>query len=148
MQNVALINMCMICDKNGNVLLQNRIGTLSGVSFPGGHIEKGESIVDSTIREIKEETNLEISNLKLVGIKHWNNKNKGLRYIIFLFKTYDYKGEIFNDTPEGKVFWYPLNEIHKLKTVRDFDKVLEVMLNENLSEFYLEEIDGEICKIN
>nr|WP_237690896.1 NUDIX domain-containing protein [Paenibacillus caui] len=44
----------MIYDKtSGKVLVQDRIKSWKGISFPGGHIEDGESIVDSTIREIK-----------------------------------------------------------------------------------------------
>ncbi|WP_337926721.1 NUDIX domain-containing protein [Paenibacillus caui] len=51
---VEMTNMCMIYDKtSGKVLVQDRIKSWKGISFPGGHIEDGESIVDSTIREIK-----------------------------------------------------------------------------------------------
>lgn len=40
--------MSMIYNDNGNILVQDR----------GGHLELKESIVDSVIREVKEETNL------------------------------------------------------------------------------------------
>lgn len=36
----------------------------------GGHIEKGESIISSVKREIKEESGLDVFNTKLRGIVH------------------------------------------------------------------------------
>ena len=63
--------MCMIYDGDGNVLVEEKIGmNYKGLILPGGHIENGESIVDSVIREIREETGLKISNLELCGVKN------------------------------------------------------------------------------
>lgn len=57
LERVELTNMCAIIDeKNKKVLVQERKKTWPGLAFPGGHVEKGEAIVPSTIREIKEET--------------------------------------------------------------------------------------------
>lgn len=44
--------------------------------FPGGHVEKGESIVQSVIREIQEETGLIVSNIVPCGIKDWYDFKK------------------------------------------------------------------------
>ncbi|MGC7155792.1 NUDIX domain-containing protein [Metamycoplasma hominis] len=44
--------------------------------FPGGNLELKESFVDSVIREIKEETELDIFNLELCGVKQWFNEKK------------------------------------------------------------------------
>ena len=104
MEYVVLYNMCMIEDKkNRKVLVQNRIkGGWTGIAFPGGHIEPFESITDSVIREIKEETGLDICNIKLCGVKDWCEENK--RSIVFLFKTSSYKGNLLERTEEGEVF--------------------------------------------
>ncbi|MDQ0272792.1 ADP-ribose pyrophosphatase YjhB (NUDIX family) [Cytobacillus purgationiresistens] len=57
----------VIFDEQGRVLLQKRAdANLWGI--PSGHIEKGETIADAAIREVKEETNLEINIKKLIGI--------------------------------------------------------------------------------
>lgn len=55
-ETVTLTNMCMVYDDAGNVLVQDKVDKKwSGLTFPGGHIEKGEFFVDSVIREVYEE---------------------------------------------------------------------------------------------
>ena len=62
----------IICD--GALLIVKRSENdsfLPGVwEFPGGGIEKGENIQDALIRELREETNLDISEekMKLIGV--------------------------------------------------------------------------------
>lgn len=60
---IELTNMCLVYNDN-QILVQEKVGTRypGGLVFPGGHVEEGESLRDSIIREIKEETGLTISN--------------------------------------------------------------------------------------
>ena len=48
-EEVELTNMCMICDGNGNVLVQNKVNhpTWHGWNYPCGHVEKGEYVTPS-----------------------------------------------------------------------------------------------------
>ncbi len=134
--SVELTNMCMIYDNNGNVLVQEKVGkNFKGIIFPGGHVEYRESIVDSMIREIKEETGLSISNLQFCGIKDWIEED-GSRYMVFLYKTSHFKGDIIS-SDEGKVFWMPLEELKKANnTLRHMDQMLEIFCGSEYSELY------------
>ena len=54
-EDVCLMNMCMIEDHEGHVLIQNKVNDFyTGITFPGGHVEKEEIFKDSMIREVKE----------------------------------------------------------------------------------------------
>ena len=83
---VSLTNMCMI--RNGDqVLVQDRKDPdWPGITFPGGHVESGESFCASVIREVYEETGLTIENPRLCGVKEWENED-GSRYMVLLYKT-------------------------------------------------------------
>ena len=75
-----LCNMCMISDREGRVLVQNRLpkptNPWSGLTFPGGHVEPGETVVASVIREVREETGLTVSDLRSCGYIQWYNPEK------------------------------------------------------------------------
>lgn len=132
-EKIEFTNMCMIYDNDGNVVVQEKVNKKwGGITFPGGHIEKRESFVDSVIREVKEETGLDIQNPKICGIKWWEvNKNK--RYIVLLFKTNEYSGTL-KSSIEGKVYWTKLDEIKSMNLAESFDKMLDVFTDDNIQE--------------
>lgn len=134
---VELTNMCMIYDDNGNVLVEAKaVGEKQGLIFPGGHVESHESVVDSVIREIKEETGLTISELEFCGIKDWI-EHDGSRYIVFLYKTNKYEGNIQSST-EGEVFWMPLEELKKKETLWHLNMMLDIFCENGASELYFD----------
>ena len=91
-QQVELTNMCLIYDEN-RILVEEKKGTkyAGGLVFPGGHVEPGESLRDSVIREMKEETGLDIFEPQPCGFKDWI-QDDGTRYIVLLYKTNKFKG--------------------------------------------------------
>ena len=125
---IILTNMVMIYDNNNNILVQNRVAKdWPGINFPGGHVKYDESIEKSCIREIKEETGLDISNLHFCGFYEWNIIKDHKRHLAMLYKTKDYSGEL-NSSTEGEMMWIKIDDIDKYQQSIDFDKVLEVMI--------------------
>ena len=133
-----LCNLCMVEDlENGKVVLQYRSpekNHWSGYAFPGGHIEEGESLVESVIREIEEETGLTIFNPQLAAVKNWQLEN-GTRYIVFCYKATEFTGQL-RSSEEGEVSWVEKDQLKKLDLSYDMLPLLEVMEDPDLSEYY------------
>lgn len=134
-EKCILTNMCMIYDGT-RILVQDRKNPdWSGITFPGGHVEQGESFVDSVIREVREETGLEISNVKLCGVKQWTHRDGKYRYIVFFYKTDTYSGEL-KSSDEGNVFWIDKSSLKEYVLADGFEEMFEVFESDHLSENY------------
>ena len=134
-----LTNLCMVEDlENGKVVLQYRSPECykkwSGYAFPGGHIEEGESLAESVIREVYEETGLTIADPKLVAVKDWEPEEGG-RYIVFCYKATEFTGQL-RSSEEGEVSWVKKDQLEKLDLSYDMLPLLEVMEDPDLSEYY------------
>lgn len=140
-ESVILTNLCLIEDGQGNLLLQDRNKSdWKGVAFPGGHVEPGESFVESAVREIREETGLTVWDLRLCGLKQWYT-DEGERYVVIFYRTKSFSGEL-TSSDEGRVFWWPKSRIHELPLAADFEKNLNLFLSDQNSEIYYPDQGG------
>ena len=133
-ETVTLTNMCMVTDGT-RVLVQNRVDPdWSGYTFPGGHVEAGESFTDAVIREVREETGLTIEAPRLCGIKDWP-EDDGSRYVVLLYRAERFTGTLAS-SGEGEVSWVELDALRSLPLADSMENMLRVFLEEELSEQY------------
>ena len=139
-ERVTLTNMCMIV--NGTkVLVEEKTGKdAGGITFPGGHVETREPVVDSVIREIREETGLTIRSPRLCGVKDWINED-GSRYVVFLFTADQFSGELASSA-EGRVFWLEKDEVLQSKWIWHMDSLIRILVDGEFSELFLDRADG------
>ena len=141
-EQAVFMNMCMIYDDKGNILVQDRLKKdWPGVTFPGGHVEYAESFVQSVIREVKEETGLDIENPILCGVKQFQGVD-GARYVIMFYKTNKFSGEL-KSSREGKVFWIPREKLGEYQLAEDMEEMVKVFETDTLSEFYYHKENGK-----
>ncbi|MDP9568874.1 UNVERIFIED_ORG: ADP-ribose pyrophosphatase YjhB (NUDIX family) [Kosakonia oryzae] len=95
----------IITDPHQRLLLQLRRDGTWGL--PGGLLEPGESLEETATREVKEETNLEVRNLALLGVFSGpeytftlQNKDE-INVITSLYWAREWSGDIINDPAEG-----------------------------------------------
>jgi 8-oxo-dGTP diphosphatase len=135
MTEIELTNCTMVHDlSTDRVLVLERRRAWPGIAFPGGHVEPGESILASAVREMREETGLTVRNLRNVGIIHWFNGSLDKRELIFCFMTNDYEGELISETEEGPVFWVDREELPSLKLASTFDQQLRLFFDDTVQE--------------
>jgi 8-oxo-dGTP diphosphatase len=100
--------------KNNKILLSMRKGSHGEgeYSFPGGHLEFGESFAGCAMREIKEEAGIEITNIKFQFLA--NVKKYGGKHYVHIGLTADWKsGEPQKLEPQrsGEWKWYEFDDL-------------------------------------
>ena len=83
----------VILNNKGEVCLVSRKGDHSDFGLPGGKVDEGETYEEAAIREVKEETGLDIKNLTMIFAMH----RKGRMGHTFIA---EYSGEIDYDEKE------------------------------------------------
>ena len=135
--------MCMIEDKaSGRVLVLHRLPKATnpwcGLTFPGGHVEAAESITASTVREIREETGLTVSNLRMCGVVEWEplgeraegspaEVDANSKYIVFMFRTSTFTGEL-KSSAEERMEWMTLNAKRRGGLAPHMEEYIRVLL--------------------
>ena len=107
-----------VVNENGEVLLQKRTD-FDAWGFPGGAIELGETPEMAAIREIKEETGLDVEIIELIGVYTeldmiYPNGDKA-QSICIAYKLNAVGGEIISHNKETKELkWFSLNYMPNL----------------------------------
>ncbi len=111
--------------------------------FPGGAMELGESFEDVAIRELKEETNLIVDELKLIKVlsgkdtyREYPNGDK-LYDITAIFVIKKYHNDLkINDNESKKLEWFKIDNLPENMTeytknyINKFGNILEEALEE------------------
>lgn len=80
----------------------------------GGKLEAGETPRECAIREVKEECNLQVDELKLAGVITWNPNIDCKRWIGFVYVITKFTGDVINNCPEGELEWVENNKLLSL----------------------------------
>ena len=137
----AGVGLFVFNDEN-KVLMQLRTDYNSW-GFPGGAMELGESFEEVAKRELKEETNLDVDELKLIKVlsgkdtyREYPNGDKLYDITaIYVIKKYHNNLKI-NDDESKKLDWFDINDLplnmteHTKNYIKKFGNILEEALKE------------------
>ena len=140
----AGVGLFVFNDEN-KVLMQLRTDYNSW-GFPGGAMELGESFEEVAKRELKEETNLDVDELKLIKVlsgkdtyREYPNGDKLYDITaIYVIKKYHNNLKI-NDDESKKLDWFDINDLplnmteHTKNYIKKFGNILEEALKEFIS---------------
>jgi len=112
------------------IVLIERLNKPFGLAIPGGFVDIGESVETAVIREMKEETSLDVRIESLQNI--YSDPARDPRFhtasVVYVCKAYG-KPKAQDDAKE--VFVYALDEIPLDKLVFDHKKIIEDFLFNN-----------------
>lgn len=97
-------------------------------NIPSGHVEENEFIIKAAVREVKEETNLDVQITGLIAV--YNNMFENFNSISFVFScniTQNIKIDFDkNEIIETK--WFTFEELKNMKEeLRDYDYIIEAI---------------------
>lgn len=105
---------CILFDKEKGILLERR--TDNGQwCIPGGATEIGEEPEEGLLREVKEETGLDISDPELLMVKAnihvvYPNKDE-VYYTDFVYVVTKYRGELSHDSESSELKWFEADKL-------------------------------------
>lgn len=110
--------------KEKGIVLIERKDPPHGWALPGGFVDYGESVENALIREMKEETNLDISIIKLLGVYSDPNRDKRMHTasVVYVVKG---KGKLKAKDDAKNVALVPLNKIKNYDLAFDHKKIFE-----------------------
>ena len=116
-------------DRFRGIVLIERKNAPKGLALPGGFVDVGESVEDALMREMQEETNLDVEIVKLFGL--YSNPKRDPRFhtasAVFIVKAQGVPCA-GDDAKEARL--YPLEEIPMDKLVFDHSQILEDYLSQ------------------
>ena len=140
-ERCILTNICLVYKGDKLLVLDRKKNDWPGLTFPGGHVERNENFQEAVIREVKEETGLDIQNPILCGIEEFKTKEED-RYLMFYYKTDRFSGTL-HSSKEGEVFWISRKDLKNYELSLDLERIYEVMTSDTLSEIIYYEEDGK-----
>ena len=94
--------------------------------LPGGHLDYGEKPVDGAVREVREETGLEITDVRPFLIDDFVSVRNGKTLVLVVYTTQAPEGEVVPQADElAEVRWVGCEDLPALQFFPEYKEALE-----------------------
>lgn len=96
-------------------------------SLPGGSIEFGETARDAVIREVREETSLDVEPTAVAAVQDIvfpNKDNPLFHYVVIVFQARVVGGTLAAASDAAETCWVPLKDIDRLPTTEGLADII------------------------
>ncbi|MFD1676619.1 NUDIX hydrolase [Alicyclobacillus fodiniaquatilis] len=121
----------VVVNEHGEILLIK--GPRRGWEPPGGVVELGESIESAAVREVKEESGVEIEIVKFCGI--FQNLEKGVVATMWLARAIG--GELTTSEESLEVGYFTIEQAMEMITWHTFRERIQLTLDESQHPFFV-----------
>ncbi len=140
-RNPAPTTDVIIYDAQTNaVVLIERVNPPHGYALPGGFVDYGEKVEDAAVREMREETGLDITLKGLLGV--YSKPDRDPRFhtisVVYVGEAVDTRSLCAGDDAASAAF-FPLNALPKMAF--DHHKILQDFKEYLLQKRYLASLD-------
>lgn len=124
------VDAVIICENNSIVLIKRKKDPYKeSWALPGGFVEYGETVESAAIREVKEETGLDVDLCKIVGVYSDPKRDPRGHTVTICYLAKRVGGELKADTDASDVQCFLKAEILKLKLAFDHEIILKDAFN-------------------
>lgn len=106
-------------------------------NLPGGRLEKGESPWQGVIREVKEETGLNVEIVRLIGVYSKPNKDE----IVFSFECKMTGGELTLNDEAKDIKYFSLTEIPENTVLKQIERIKDSFENKDKTILKIQQTD-------
>ncbi|WP_348981281.1 NUDIX hydrolase [Bacillus sp. DNRA2] len=121
-----------VLDDQNNILLVK--GYRRGWEFPGGYVNRGESIKAAAIREVKEESGIDIVIKKTLGVEHDMYRSVS----VFVFEGKKVSGDLATSSENEAVGFFSYDEAMQMIKLKNFKDRLFKCANEKNTPYIIE----------
>jgi 8-oxo-dGTP diphosphatase len=108
------------------VLIRRRNNPFKGSwALPGGFVEYGETVESAVIREIKEETGLEIDLKGIIGVYSNPDRDPRGHVVTICYKAIKTGGELKADTDASEVIYIKRKDLSNYQLAFDHEKIIK-----------------------
>lgn len=118
----------ILIENNKILLVQQKLSDKRNWSLPGGRLERGETLSQGLIREMKEETGLDVEIVRMLYICDVASSSNTILHITFLIKRVGGEIELpsneFDENPIHDVKFVPVSELAQYGFSEKFMQVI------------------------